>query len=490
MHPRLEPFLTLCLACALPACGSDGTTTTSSSSTGGAASAGGGAFGGAGGAATGGGGEGGAGGGDPMPVTLARCGLTFAWLDPTTMGTVVTDDTPHSTLTILEAFAAKAIVQNQGFDFDRSPQYETLAHRIVYTTQDRGQPREATALVVVPQVDQPETFPVLLFHHGTTGMTDACAPTYQFEDTQSEGFLVGLLMSLFSAAGYIVVAPDYLGQKSLGAPSPELHPYLIGEPTAVAAWDSVRAAKSLLASDGSSAEAGPVALWGASQGGHAALFSALYQPFYAPEIDLRTGVYGIPPSDLEAHMTLGTRELRSSTGNVVLFYTAAQTWYQPSLAPGLGQIFVSPYDAQIPAALATSCSPTLLDGASAVEEVFTSPLLAASQSDTLTGYEPWGCFARENSATRTSLPVPTIPGLVVLGENDTLVDPTIERAAFTTLCGQGHKLSYLECAGAGHTQGFVWAIDDMLDFIDARLAGQPVIGECTQSPAQTCSNTP
>jgi acetyl esterase/lipase len=429
-------------------------------------------------------------GGEPMPIELARCGLDYDWLPSTSVGAVVSNETPHSTLTVPEALVTKIALQLSGLSFNRDPGYETLAHRITYTTQDRGTAREATSLVVVPQVTTAESFPVLVFHHGTTGHNDLCAPTYMFEDSNSPQFDVALLLSMFSSFGYIVVAPDYLGQKSVGAPSPSLHPYLIGEPTAVAAWDAVRATQQLLAGDASSADFGPIALWGASQGGHAAMYTAMYQSSYAPEMDLRTGVYAVPPSDLQAHMMLGTRDLRSSTGNVVLFYTAADAWYQPAISPGLSQIFVPPYDTQLPTDLAAECSPSTLDNITSVDQVFTSELIAASQTSFLSGYEPWGCFMRENSVPTSSLPAPTIPGMFLLGENDTLVWTGIERAAFDTLCAQGHQLTYRECAGAGHEEGFFWAIDDALDYIDARLAGTPVSGSCVKSPPQTCSNTP
>jgi dienelactone hydrolase len=498
MNTRTISYV-LALSLGTTACGSDssnsgaGGTTSATGGSGGSGGTGGDATGGMGGQGAGGtgvGGQGGIGGSELTALEQARCGLSYEWLPASSVGALVTDDTPHSSLNLLEAITAKALLETQGIEFDRDPAFETLAHRIVYTTQDRGEPREASALVVVPQVSQAQTFPVLLFHHGTTGLNDGCAPTFGFEDDSTEAYAVALLLSLFSSLGYIVVAPDYLGQNSIGAPSPELHPYLVGEPTAIASWDSARAAQALLATDGSSADFGPVALWGASQGGHAAMYSALYHSHYAPEMDLRTGVYAIPPSDLEAHMTLGTRDLRPSTGNVVLFFTAADSWFQPDLSPGLDQIFLAPFDVQAPMDLAADCSPDTFDNVTAVEEVFTPALIAASQSAVLTNYEPWGCFLRENSVTQTSLPIPALPGLFIIAEDDTLVWSGIERAAFDTLCSQGHNLSYLECAGAGHEEGFFWSIDNALDYIDARLAGVPVTDGCVPKPAETCSNTP
>ena len=134
--------------------------------------------------------------------------------------------------------------------------------------------------------------------------------------------------------------------------------------------------------------------------------------------------------------------------------------------------------------------PDTLDGTTDTAEVFTPELIAASQTEDLMGYEPWGCMLRENSVTTSSLPPPSIPGLFVLGETDTLVWTGIERAAFGELCGQGHQLSFLECEGAGHEEGFFWAIDDALDYIDARLAGTPATDTCVLAAPSECANTP
>lgn len=503
MRDRVGLSLALALATMATACGdaSEAAPAGSTSSAGGAGQGAGGSTGGAGAGAAGGagamggmpaggdGGLGGAGAGPPTPADT-RCGLDFDWLPASSVGSLVGSETPQSTLTVLEAQIAKLALASEGLELERSVDHETLAHRIVYTTQDRGEPREATALVIVPQVSGAETFPVIVWHHGTTGLTDACAPSAGIEDSDSTNFAVALVLSIISSFGYIIVAPDYLGQKSVGAPSTELHPYLVGEPTAIAAWDSVRAAQALLAQDGSQAAAGPVVLWGASQGGHAALFTAVYHEHYAPEQDLRAGVYVVPPSDLQAHIAWGTRELRSSTGNAALFYAAIDDWYDPS--PGLSEVFVAPLDVDIPAALAAECSPDDLDGVSSVDEVFTPALIAASQGAGIAGYEPWTCYAEQASLTTSLLEPPAIPGLFILAENDGLVDSALERLAFQSLCAKGHSLTFRECAGAEHEEGFTWSIDDALDYMDARIAGQPLdpAQVCELALPTTCSNTP
>jgi dipeptidyl aminopeptidase/acylaminoacyl peptidase len=133
--------------------------------------------------------------------------------------------------------------------------------RIVYaSTAPDGESATVSALVIVPTAPAPpDGRPVLAWLHPTTGVDRACAPTLgPAPFTQIQG------LPLFLAAGYAVVATDYPG---LGGPG--IHPYLVGASEAHAALDSVRAARHL-----PGVQAGMrFAVWGHSQGGHAALFT-------------------------------------------------------------------------------------------------------------------------------------------------------------------------------------------------------------------------
>ncbi len=83
--------------------------------------------------------------------------------------------------------------------------------------------------------------PVLVMMHGTTGVSDPCAPSRNLDDDESDNFGLAMVLSLIASNGYIVVAPDYIGLKASGTPSTEAHPYLVGEVAANGAWNSVRA---------------------------------------------------------------------------------------------------------------------------------------------------------------------------------------------------------------------------------------------------------
>jgi alpha-beta hydrolase superfamily lysophospholipase len=84
--------------------------------------------------------------------------------------------------------------------------------------------------------------------------------------------------------GYVVAATDYPG---LGTSGP--HPYLVGLSEGRAALDSVRAARSMAGSDSA------FAVWGHSQGGHAALYAGILAANYAPELKLSEWLPRRPP---------------------------------------------------------------------------------------------------------------------------------------------------------------------------------------------------
>ena len=97
------------------------------------------------------------------------------------------------------------------------------------------------------------------------------------------------------AGGAVVAFTDYPG---LGTPGP--HPYLVGESEGRAVLDSIRAARALLG-DRASATA---AIYGHSQGGHAAVWADQLAGSYAPELDI-AGVAAMAPPDFYPDARLG-----------------------------------------------------------------------------------------------------------------------------------------------------------------------------------------
>ncbi|MFD3788740.1 alpha/beta fold hydrolase [Streptomyces cyaneofuscatus] len=166
---------------------------------------------------------------------------------------------------------------------------DAAVHRIMYRTTDRtGKTIAVTATVLNPVKSKYGRRPIVAFAPGTQGLADKCAPSRQLADgTEYEALPVKKLLD----EGYAVVVTDYQG---LGTPG--VHTYMDREAQGRAVLDSVRAAQRLDAVG--LPDAGPVALYGYSQGGGATAAAAELAPAYAPELKIKGAVVGAPPADM------------------------------------------------------------------------------------------------------------------------------------------------------------------------------------------------
>lgn len=192
----------------------------------------------------------------------------------------------------------------------------TQAWRVRYWSSDSaGRPTQLTGMVVAPREAIPaQPRRVLAWTHGTSGVANRCAPSQA-----ADFFGATPAAEAFALRGYVVVAPDYPGLGSAG-----VHPYLVGEDTARSVLDAVRAARAI-----SGAAAGSrFAVWGESQGGHAALWTAR-RAAYAPDLTLVGAAAAAPPTALVENLRSG------SDPSIRAFLTAftAYSWSRHYGAP-------------------------------------------------------------------------------------------------------------------------------------------------------------
>ena len=134
-----------------------------------------------------------------------------------------------------------------------------------------------SGVVVVPGGPPPPGgFPIVSWAHGTTGLSDQCAPSLT-------GFGAIPYLDAMLDARMIVAATDFEG---LGT----VHPYLVGESEAQGVLDAARAARALAGA----AASNTVVVLGYSQGGQAALFAGQIAQSYAPELFV-AGVVAVAP---------------------------------------------------------------------------------------------------------------------------------------------------------------------------------------------------
>lgn len=339
-------------------------------------------------------------------------------------------------------------------DFSRGVPEGARGWRVLNTTtRGDGSPAVASGLVVVPAGEGP--WPVVDWHHGTTGVAEHCAPSLS-----SEPFASGALLVLPDVleSGWALVATDYIG---LGTQGP--HPYLVGPDSAHAALDAVRAARELV-----DLEDRTVA-WGHSQGGGAALWSGALQADYAPDVELAGVAALAPATDLRGLVT----GLEDVTGGSVLasFVAAAYaaeyddvTWRQyvrPGAEPVLRQ-------------MAERC----LEPPGVLVSVLTALALAAEPTllaaDPAAG--PFGARLAQNEP-----PPPPVPVLLAQGEADTLITPAVQEGYVRRLCAQGATVDHRGYGGEDHLS-LVAAdsplVPELLAWTAERFAGAPAPADC------------
>ena len=211
-------------------------------------------------------------------------------------------------------------------------------YKISYWTVDLlGDSTIATGAVILPTGESCNTFPVVAYCHKTV-LKKYNVPSAQNDES-------GLPTALASA-GFITIAPDYLG---LGD-NPGLHPYLHAESEATATIDAMRAAKEFLSSANLN-DNGELFLTGYSQGGHAAMATAKYivdngleDEFQITAAAPMSGAYNLSGAQTDQ---LLDDAAYSSPGYVLYMMFSYQLAYG-NLYNELSDIVKSPYDTIAP----------------------------------------------------------------------------------------------------------------------------------------------
>ena len=321
--------------------------------------------------------------------------------------------------------------------------------RILYaTTVDDKTPATAVATVFAPADPTASPLPVIAWEHGTTGLLQKCMPSLLSAASKGIPERDRIVM-----AGWVVVATDYSFVEK-GGP----HPYLIGEGEARAALDSVRAARQI---PGLMLDKRMV-VWGHSQGGHAALWSGIIGPRYAPDLELR-GVAAIAPA--------------TNIKNILAMNVEVDKMFGPYLALSYSRFYpdITFEQAVRPEALDAARQIVNLcdflpredqERMAALAATFEGPSLAISSNKTL------------QARLEQNTPDRAIQASLVIAQGllDEVVPPSATGAYVEERCAAGQQLEYWTFAGRDHLtiiQPGTPLEDPLIRWTKARFGNEP-----------------
>ncbi len=339
--------------------------------------------------------------------------------------------------------------------FTRNVPDGARAWRILYsTTRTDGEPTVASALVAAPRGGA--AHPVIAWGHGTTGYARQCAPSL-FERALGQGGRAAFTGAI--ERGWAVVVTDYAGMGTEG-----VQPYLVGPGEAHAVLDAVRAARRLDDVDLSD----QTVAWGHSQGGHAALWTAIEQQDYAPDVPL-AGVAAVSPVSDPATFL---RDLQTRpVGTIFVSYALAAydgTYDDVAADDHVRAVARVPIDEIGDRCLHAQASRVSLREATVMADRFITRSLFDGNL---------GRRLNENAATGSI----EAPVLIAQGEIDQVVTRRLQDTFVAQRCADGQSLDYRTYPGLGH--GSIVAkgspfVTELLDWTAGRFAGLPTTVTC------------
>lgn len=302
--------------------------------------------------------------------------------------------------------------------------------------------------------------PLIGFTHGTTGLAPMCGISQGpfVSGTTGAQFYRPEIAPLLEA-GYAVVGTDYQNMGAVGTPS-----YLVAQSEAYAVLDSIRAALNLAPSN---LDGNKIGVIGHSQGGQAALAAGQYRDEYAPELAIRGVVSQAPgmvvglPIVIKAIVS-GNSGSQASRSEYVSFITESWSKTYPDS--------VKAEDIMTPAGLAMLpltqqlCGPPLRDH-------FNEPLSTYIKSS----FPP--DFLRIANLNVPDKPMP-MPLLMTQGMDDTAIVPQFSIATFRAICRTNTVAELRTYRGDDHNSLLWTARPDAVDWLNARMAGEPAANGC------------
>lgn len=332
------------------------------------------------------------------------------------------------------------------------------AWRILYVSHNlSGRPTVSSGLIFAPR-QRGMNRDVVGFSHGTLGLGTQCAPSRTKNVYHGAAWLNDML-----AKGWVVAATDYAGLGTAGVSG-----FLVGQDEAADVWNSIRVAHQLPTGAGSQ-----VVLFGHSQGGHAALWSATLAKEDGQGYHLRGVVASAPAAELVPLIGLQWNQVAA--------------W---AIGPDVVESWPPTYGVRASAVVSAV-------GSRVTEQLIQSCVTKAAIVGIIRQHLGQRYFAKDpalNPAWRRVLVAqtapqlpPRVPVLIEQGLADDVVLPATTEDLIRRECAGGALLADQFWPGATHMTIVATATNSLVAWIQERFDGLAAVTTCA-NPLPALSN--
>jgi pimeloyl-ACP methyl ester carboxylesterase len=340
--------------------------------------------------------------------------------------------------------------------------YEAESWEIMFASLDfDGSSVEVKAQVFVPRVSpRGGERPVLVFGSGTTGLSDACAPSLEQPEVRRLGWYTANMLS-YAGQGFIVIFPDYIGFND----ETRTQRYFSKQAEGHVMLDAARAVLGFLASGEHPVRAAPrVFAAGYSQGGHAAFAAADLRASYAPDVPL-AGIIGFGgTTDVTALLREGP------VYAPFLLYAWQQMYGTPDVDPR--RILVDRWSSTLAADAERMCVDEFqLYYPSDATQLYRTDFHQALNNNRVASVMP--ALAARLEENRTGLSGHRLPALIVQGNADIVVTTATQDRFVAALRGAGSAVRYMALDGVRHRYTRPSGFRASVEWMEAISRGEP-----------------
>lgn len=334
--------------------------------------------------------------------------------------------------------------------------------RLLYTSTDGIDGQDllpVSGVLFLPEGTAPEGgWPLMAWTHGTVGIADICAPSWNGRQEQDRSHL-----KFWLKQGYAVVASDYQGLGTRGT-----HPYLATRPEAYSNLDIIRAVQS-----SGFPVSNSVVLFGQSQGAGAAFATAAYAPDYAPDVNIVGAVAtGVPFFSPEALVVLQESRPPDRVDPLLGYNLLALSLVQRMNPEFKLADYVSDDVLPIAESVQNTCHKDIKEKVVA-EKLTYNRVFKKQPTEHLVN-----AFSKMGYPTLT-LGVPTFVGT---GGKDKDTPPRMQAALVTRACKAGSTIKFKLYPNLDHRGVVPGSTKDTLPFVKAAFAGEKIEGNCGNLP--------